>query len=270
VNRERNLADLVVPGRKTLESPSLAAMIREDRPVPTFEETVGRTDISPAPVAEAVLDSGSLVSEEFRMLRAQVQDIAQQRPFRCFGLVSSAAGEGKTTVALGLAAALAQMPDRRVLLVEADLRKPAIETTLGLPPAPGLSEWLEGTNGSVVVRRLLSHRFFLLTAGQSDLKEPERLGSERMAGLLDAARATFDSVVVDCPPLVPVADSVMLQDLLDGFVYVVRARHTPREAVLKAMSRLRPDRIQGVVFNARRDILPSYSDFGYRRYGKER
>lgn len=270
MNRKHSVADLMVSGRQGIEATGLVGMAREERPIPTFEETVQRSDASPSPVAEAVMDSGSLVGEEFRMLRAQIQDVAQQRPFRCFGVVSSAAGEGKTTVALGLAATLAQMPERRVLLVEADLRKPAIETCLGLAPTLGLGDWLEGTTENVVVRRVLPHRFFLLTAGRSDLKEPERLGSERMAGLLDAARATFDSVVVDCPPLVPVADSVLLQDLLDGFIYVVRARHSPREAVLKAMSRLRPDRIQGVVFNARRDILPSYSDFGYRRYGKER
>jgi Mrp family chromosome partitioning ATPase len=112
--------------------------------------------------------------------------------------------------------------------------------------------------------------FFLLSPGTPSNVRPELLGSERMASLLSAARETFDHIVVDCPPLGPVADSVILQDLVDGFLFVVRARHSPREAILKAISHLKPDRVRGTIFNDHRDVLPGPKAYGYHRYGEYR
>jgi capsular exopolysaccharide synthesis family protein len=235
--------------------------------LPVFEETSEAVPQHLAAVPAAALTPGSLLSEEFRMLRAKVRGIGEQRPFHCIGLVSATAGEGKTTVTLGLAMAIAQEPDRRVLVIEADVRKPSIDSYLGLSRVSGLGDWLEEAQGTVTVRRLVPQGFFLLSAGRSSLQRPELLGSDRMGRLLEAARRYFDFVVVDCPPLVPVADSVILQDLLDGFLFVVRARHSPRETLQRAISNIKADRIQGVVFNDYKDLLPGYYNYGYRQYG---
>ena len=238
--------------------------------LPVFEETAEAVPQHLAAVPAAALTPGSLLAEEFRMLRAKVRAVGEQRPFHCSGLVSASGGEGKTTVALGLALALAQEPDRRVLVIEADIRKPSIDSYLGLSRVAGLGDWLEEAQGTVTVRRLVPQGFFLLSAGRSSLQRPELLGSDRMARLLEAARRYFDFVVVDCPPLVPVADSVIMQDLLDGFLFVVRARHSPRETLQRALANIKPDRIHGVVFNDYRDLLPSYYNYGYRQYGQWR
>jgi Mrp family chromosome partitioning ATPase len=96
----------------------------------------------------------------------------------------------------------------------------------------------------------------MIAGGRENLARPELLGSERMGALVDACRLAFGFVVVDCPPLSPVADAVAMQDLLDGFLLVVRGRYTPREAVARAMSRLKQNRIHGVVFNSHPEILP--------------
>jgi tyrosine-protein kinase len=238
---------------------------------PTLEEQPqARAQPSSALVA-AALGGDTLVTEQFRLLRQRVRTIGESRPFRCFGIGSAASGEGKTSVAIALAGALSQEPGRRVLLVEADVRKPAMDRYLGLPRLSGLVEWLEGKGKAttVPVRRVVPGGFFALSAGSSPLQNPELLGSERMAGLLEAARQAFDTVVVDCPPLLPVADAVVLQDLLDGLLVVVRARHTPRETVVKGISMLKPDRVQGLVFNDHHEILTRYYSYGYGygRYG---
>jgi len=220
----------------------------------------------PAPVQSVALARGSGLAEDFRLLRTKVRGIAQERPFRCIGIVSATPGEGKTTIALGLAATLADAPDRRVLFVEADLRRPTVEDYLGVARSPGLAEWLDGSDLSIPVRRLVPQGFWLLSGGQEGLSNHDALGSQRMAALLDACREQFDHVVVDCPPLIPVADSVMLQDFVDGFLLVVRARHAPRDVVLRAVSHLRPERVGGVVFNDQQEVLPGYSfSYAYQR-----
>jgi capsular exopolysaccharide synthesis family protein len=208
---------------------------------------------------------GSRLGEQLRMLRTRVKDIATARPFRCFGITSTEGGEGKTTVCLGLAAALAQEPGCRVLVIEADTRKPSIERALGLPQSEGLGEWLSGSDSRLAVRTVQPDGFSLLSVGLLRGLSPELLGSARMAQLITTARAYYDFALLDCPPVLPVADSVLLQDLLDGFLFVVRARHSPREAIVRAASQLKADRIQGVVFNDHRTILSRY-DYGAYRY----
>ncbi len=221
----------------------------------------------PDPITTAILTGRTLAVEELRLLVTHIHALNDTRPARCLGVLSATAGEGKSTLSMGLAAILAGEPDRRVLLMEADLRKPALEAYLGLARSKGLSDWLKGNAGPIPLRWVTPPGFAFLSGGQTNLDRPERLGSSRMAALLEVARQSFDYVIVDCPPVTPVADAVILQDLLDGFLFVVRARHSPREAVLRAASRLKPDRILGTVFNDQREILPGYASYGYRRYG---
>ena len=221
----------------------------------------------PLPQVAALMAATSTITEQFRVLRSRVERLGRERPLRCVGLVSAAAGEGKTTVSIGLAHALALVPERRVLLIEADIRRPALGRSLGFEPLPGLLEYLRGEGDDVGVRRLNGASLFVLPAGTDPSAESELLGSERMGVLLEAARQLFDYVVVDCPPLIPVADSVALQDRLDGLLLVVRSRQCPRETVVRAVSLLDPERLRGLIFNAQRDLVPMYREFASRRYG---
>ena len=235
---------------------------------PVFSEEGLRLLPRPASdVLAAVLSGRTLAVEELQFLLAKLYTIGEQRPARCLGILSATAGEGKTTLAIGLAATLAAEPARRVLLVEADLRKPAIESYLGLPIAPGVAEWLRGSVATVPLRWVTPPGFALVPAGRSGLDRPDRMGSRRMAELLDAARQAFDFIIVDCPPVTPVADVVYIQDRLDGFLFLVRARQSPKEAIQRAASRLKPDRILGTIFNDQKEIFSSYYNYGYRRYG---
>jgi capsular exopolysaccharide synthesis family protein len=248
----------------------LAAEPGDPMATPTFDELGPALIHDLAPVPDAVTAPSSPAAEEFRVLRAKVKALDDERPLRCIGIVSAAAGEGKSTMALGLAATLAQEPDRKILIIDCDLRKPALEKYLGLSHAAGLSEWLQGRVAAVPVRRVEPQGFFLLGPGHAADHRPELLGSERMEKLLESARGIFDFIILDCPPLVPVADSVILQDLLDGFLFVVRARHSPRETVAKALSHLKADRVRGVIFNDHREVLPGYKGYRYQGYGAYR
>ena len=219
------------------------------------------------PILEALADPSSIVGEELRLISARIQDMSRQRGVRSVAVTSPLPGEGKSTVSVGLAAALARQPGRRVLLIEADLRRPSLARVLGLPSSAGLSDWLHGRIDHVPLRAVEPSGFSILVAGQTELERPEILGSPRMESLLRVARGLFDIVVLDAMPLVPVTDAAIIQDLVDGFILVVRHRATPRDAVQQGLAKLHPGRILGVVMNDYREILPSYTSYAYRRYG---
>ena len=235
------------------------------RAFPGFEE---KTRPLPAldPAAAAFLARGTAVVEGIRSLATRLRVIENERPLHAIGLVSTIAEEGKTLIALGLASALAREGGRRVLLIEADLRQRRIRNYLGINPEPGLAEWLERGDRRVPVLRLLPGEFGLLPAGVVPCA-PELLGSPRMATLVEAARQQFDVVMLDCAPLAPVADSLAVQDLVDGFLFVVRARHCPRASVVRARNLLRADKIIGTVLNDEHLLLPTQDSYGYH-YGR--
>jgi Mrp family chromosome partitioning ATPase len=89
-----------------------------------------------------------------------------------------------------------------------------------------------------------------------------------MDGLLQAARGLFDIVILDAMPVLPVADAVLIQDLVDGFLMVVRSRQTPRDALRDALARLRTDRVVGIVLNDGQEYRSSYHSRAYERYGQ--
>jgi Mrp family chromosome partitioning ATPase len=253
------------------DSESELAPLVANRPLPADGPELGPlSEVVPEPSDTTILtalSAGSVVAEEFRLLIAKLRVLNEERPVRSLGLVSAVAGEGKTTLSLGLAAALARQQGRRVLLVEADLRRPSLERYLGLGPSPGVSDWLRGEINEIPVRKVIPAGFYLISAGRGELQRPELLGSRRMAGLFETVRRGFHYVVADCPPLTPVADSVVLQDFLDGFLLVVRAEVSPRDKLVRAVAQLRPGRVLGTVFNDQRELLSRY--IGYRpRYGR--
>jgi Mrp family chromosome partitioning ATPase len=212
-------------------------------------------EVTDRALRQALAPGGRLV-ETLRVLRTRVEDLGRERPFRRIGVVSAQPGEGTTLTALGLAAALARGGARRVVLIEAGLRAPALEAVLHLSAAPGLSDWLAaGGDGPVCVRRVEPWGFSLVSGGKPRAEPAPLLESAHLRRLLEAAERAFEFVVVDCPPLLPAADSVLIQDLLDGFLLVVRARRAPREDLLRGISPVKPERLRGVVFNDLREIL---------------
>lgn len=202
-----------------------------------------------------MLSPTSLAFEPFRILRTRLRAVPDARRNECLGILSATGGEGVTTTALGLALAMAQVPGRRVLVVEANLLQPSIARLLGLDVEPGLGEWLsDGGTDPVPIRRLEPWNISLLEAGAGTERSAELLGSERMSRLLMAARQVSDTIV-DCPPLTPWADTVALQEHLDSALLVLRSRRSSKEAIKSALTHARPGLLQGVVFNDRTEVL---------------
>ncbi len=240
----------------------------EPPPKERFAPRVSRKPRPSNDIVARLLDGRTFAIDEVRVLAARLKAALAGRGSFCVGVVSATAGEGKSSLCIGLASVLANEPGRDTLIIELDTRRPSLEAQLGVPRMTGLSDWLSNPGHVIPLCRVQPPGFTLLAAGTGQISRPEILGTERMTDLLDAARAESDYVLVDCPPILPVADAVLIQDLLDGFVFVVRARHSPRETVLRAASRLKPEKVLGMVFNNQAEILPSYYNYGYRYYGR--
>jgi Mrp family chromosome partitioning ATPase len=222
--------------------------------LPAFEEE-GAPRFEPGPVARTLLDERSAPGEQCRLLGARLRALGRDKRLRRIGVVGSSPGEGTTTVALGLARALSVDRHLRVLLLELDLGRPALDDELGLdPPAVGLRQYLAGKGDVPVLRRSRPAGFWVLSAGAGAGSHERALASPRLAALLRAADRVFDFVVADCPPLLE-GGGAGLSDHLDGFVFVVRSRRAERETIQRAAALLRPELIVGLVLNAQRDIL---------------
>jgi capsular exopolysaccharide synthesis family protein len=199
----------------------------------------------------SLLEPTSFAAEQYRAVRLALETLHRERGTRVVAVASPGRGEGRTMTAINLAGALAQAPDARVALVEADLRHPSVARYLGLAAGRGLSGYLldAATTADAVLQRPASIAFSVLPAGAASSMPYELLKSPRLAALLAELRQRFDYVLVDTPSALPVPDVGILRELVDGFVVVVRANRTPRERLVDTMSVLGRQRALGLVFN---------------------
>jgi protein-tyrosine kinase len=195
-------------------------------------------------------DSGKIVGERFRTLRSRLYQIAGTRTLRRVLITSSLPAEGKTFVATNLVRSIIRQADRRVLLIDADLRAPRLHTALGAPTSPGLSDYLRGeADEYAIVQNSVANNLCFIPCGSKISNPSELLLSDRMKALLDTVTPAFDWVILDSPPCLPVHDASSLADLCDGVLFVVRAGETDYEAAKKAALEFREKNLLGVVLN---------------------
>jgi capsular exopolysaccharide synthesis family protein len=201
------------------------------------------------PLLVAALAPKSLAAEQYRSLRTRLAHADGAGALRTILVTSPQKGEGKSVTAANLALTMAQ-EQRRVILVEADLRKPSLQHLFGLPPGPGLSEYLTGAiELKDALRFVPEHNLTLLPAGAAPINPAELLGSIAMRRMLDHLRTRFDRVILDTPPVLPLADVAILAPLVDGSLMVVRAGVTPKPAIENALRAFDSSRLLGVVLN---------------------
>ena len=202
------------------------------------------------PLLVAGLSPKSLAAEQYRQLRTRLAHAEGAQNLRTVLVTSPQKGEGKSITSANLALTMAQELQRRVVIVEADLRKPSLRHLFGLPPGPGLAEYLAGAEELKDVMRFLpDHNLTVLDAGMSPSNPAELLGSTAMRRLLDHLRTRFDRVILDTPPVLPLADVAVLAPLVDGALMVVRAGVTPKPAIENALRAFDSSRLLGVVLN---------------------
>jgi protein-tyrosine kinase len=209
-------------------------------------------------------------AERFRTLRSRLYQIAGTRTLRRLLITSSVPAEGKTFVTSNLAQSIVQQAERRVLMIDADLRSPQLHMELGAPNSPGLTEYLRGeVNEFAAIQKGARENLFLIPAGSVVSNPSELLLSQRMKDLLDLLTPIFDWIIIDSPPAMPVHDASILADLTDGVLMVVRAGSTDAEVAERVAGEFREKNLLGVVLN-RVDRTDSYGSEYYATYGAEK
>ena len=208
-------------------------------------------DEAMTPVAKnmnVLAEPKSQFAESFRALRtALLLSTTGQAP-KFILMTSATPSEGKTTLATNLACIMAQ-GDARVLLIDADLRRPALHQIFRVPNAAGLNEGLKAKGDGRLSVLKISDTLTLLPAGRPEPDPMSGLTSARMANIIEEAATRFDWVLVDTPPIGLLADANLLSVMTDGALLVIRANQTPHASVLKAVQALGRERILGVVLN---------------------
>ena len=210
-------------------------------------EIVGAPDLGNVALASSVgkrplvvlEDPNSRAGEDFRRLRTNLQFIEADREHKVFMMCSALPAEGKTTTAINVALALS-LAGHRVLLVDADLRRPTIAERLGLENDTGLTNVLTGAVGLFqAVKSLPSTRLDVLTSGTVPPNPSELLASAQNARTVEQARTRYDVVLIDTPPLLPVSDAAALGPLIDASLLICRATRTSSVEVRRAAQALR-------------------------------
>lgn len=222
--------------------------------LPTFD---GRLVAAVAPQGPA--------AERYRLLRTRIKQAERGRSVRSIIVTSPAKGDGKSLTAANLALTMAQEFHQRVLLLDADLRRPAVASLMGLPEGPGLGEVLMGVADlDSALIHLPDQHLTVLPAGTPVSQPAELLGSTSMRRVLDALGSRFDRIIIDMPPVAPLADVHVVAPVVDGVLMIVRAGITPKPAIERALSGLDVSKVLGLVLNgAGEGASDGYGDEGY-------
>jgi len=208
------------------------------------------------------------IVERFRTLRSRLYQIAAAQPLRSLLITSSLPMEGKTFIATNLAQSFIRQTDRRVLLIDADLRASRLHLSLGAPDKPGLADYLDGHADEFQVTQVGPEGNLCLIPGGKPTADPSGLlHSARMKQFVEKMSQVFDWVIIDSPPAVAVHDASVLADMCDGVLFVVRAGATDFEIAEKASAEFREKNLLGVVLNQ----VTKDSSYGqyYYGYGQE-
>jgi capsular exopolysaccharide synthesis family protein len=228
--------------------------------------------IGAAETCEKLVVNGGLpraAAEQYRRIAASLHHRQCDRGVRVVMVGSAVAGEGKTLTCVNLALTLSESYGRRVLLIDADLRRPMLFKVLGASDAPfGLSGLLRATDDQQLVTVPVSDRLELAPSGPPDPDPMRGLTSERMRRVITDAAARYDWVIIDTPPVAVLADANLLTAMVDGAILVIAAGRTPLALVQQAIEALGRDRILGVVLNQVEPAnMPLEYGYRYRAYG---
>ena len=207
----------------------------------------------------------SLAAEKFRFLGVRLRQMRQNRPLKKVLVTSTIPEEGKSFIASNLAGALAQRKEKeRVLLIDGDLRRPVLAAQFGLGRLAGLSEWLEsGIDTAPNIYRLNGPSFWIMPGGAPPANPLELMQTGRLSALIDQLTTLFDWIIVDSPPLLPLADSTIWSRLTDGMLLVTREGKTQKAPLQRSFETIKKSNLLGVVLNSCTD---DDQEHYYRRY----
>ncbi len=203
--------------------------------------------------------------EQYRKLAATLHHAQAERELKVVMVSSAVSGDGKTLTAVNLALTLSESYRRRVLLIDADLRRPSVHTVFELKNEAGLTDSLTAATERRLPVIQATSNLSLLLAGHPDSDPMSGLTSGRMQRLIAEAAASFDWVIIDTPPLVLLPDANLLAAMVDAAILVIGAGKTPYKLITRAIEAVGRSRILGVVLN-RVDRTYVAGGYGYK-YG---
>jgi capsular exopolysaccharide synthesis family protein len=261
---ERRLRD----SRGVVEPPAAAANRSFDSEMATQLDNLERFPVLPISLPPdsrlvSLGEEGSLGAEKFRFLAVRLRQLRQTRPLKKVLITSTIPQEGKSTVAANLACTMARRKPQRTLLLEGDLRRPNIATQFGIGNIPGLCEWLSGETETINLYRLADLGVWILPAGSAPENPLELMQSGKLSPLMAQLEAWFDWIIIDSPPVLPLADTSIWSRLADGVLLVTRKGITEKQQLQRGLETLEKSKLLGALVNSSENA--SHSDY-YQRY----
>ncbi|MEW6096589.1 MAG: CpsD/CapB family tyrosine-protein kinase [bacterium] len=221
-------------------------------------------------------DNRAHISEQYRILRTNIQRLTPENPPRVIAITSALHQEGKTTTVANLAVVMAQDLNKKILLCDCDLRKPMIHKMMGIESNKGITDILlhDADIESVLFRGKVDN-LTILPCGRKPSNPAELLGSNKMKELVKELRAQFDYILIDSPPILAITDAGVISTLVDGVIFTVQAWRTQREAILRSQVLLTSAhaKILGFVLTNVEHFVPRYLyhygygyEYGYYHY----
>jgi capsular exopolysaccharide synthesis family protein len=209
-----------------------------------------------------VTDQESLAAEKFRFLTVRLRQLQQSRPLKKVLITSAIPQEGKTMVAANLACTFARRARQRTLLVEGDLRRPALSQMFGLGKIPGICEWLQGDSGpSTSIYHLEEPGLWILPAGSTPGNALELMQSGKLSAVMDQLTAWFDWIIIDSPPVLPLADTSVWTRLADGILLVTRQGISEKKQLQRGLEALESKKLIGALLNCSTNT--AHNDYYY-------
>jgi capsular exopolysaccharide synthesis family protein len=209
-------------------------------------------NVSVAPNSRLVFftEPDGLPAEKFRFLGVRLRQLQQSRTVKKVLVTSTIPEEGKSLVSANLAGVLARRK-QKVLLIEGDLRRPVLAKQFGLGRLAGLGEWLQSDRNSIKnIYRLDDFNFWMMPAGGPPANPLELMQSGRLSGLMEQVGNIFDWIIVDSPPLLPLADTTVWARVTDGTLLVARVATTEKAQLQRGLDLVKKSDLLGVVLNS--------------------
>ncbi len=228
-----------------------------------------KAEIDPAGKVARLTDPRSPSADRFRYLQMRLHELRELAKLRSLAITSPVPEDGKSTIALSLATALAEGGKRSVLLIDGDMHRPSLVKSLGLQPRAGLAECLEdGLDPMEQIRKVKPLAWYLLQAGTPRDNPTELLQSDALSTVIQRVVPHFDWILIDTPPVLPLTDALSLSRQVDATLLVARAGRTGREAIEESLRLIGRKHVVGIVLNGAEGLNRLYSQYaGY--YGKK-
>ena len=208
-----------------------------------------------------------LFLEQFRALRAKIDDCFEREGDSTLAITSAIAEEGKSITCLHLAMNIASTGRKNVLLLDTDMRKSNLAQRMNVKPSPGLSEFLSGkAEVKEILRNSQVPGFHAIPAGSEIQSPADVLAGNQFRSFLKSVRENFDVILIDTTPVLPVADVLSLRDQVDRFLLVYRAGFTPYPMLRQAIEEIGEQKILGVVINRVKPMTERYYNQYYGKY----